>query len=87
MRKPRGKHATPDLRARRRGYRDGYEGRSPSPDEPPATSRSGAHVAPQLRLGHVPAELLARVDAAARAAGVSRRAWIIAALEAALGGG
>lgn len=84
MRTPRGRHATPDLRARRRGYRDGYEGRLPSPDEPAATRRSGEHAAPRASLGLVPVELLARVDAAARAAGVSRRAWLITALEAAL---
>lgn len=81
--RPSNGHVNEVLRERRRGYRDGFTGRAENPE---GKARSGSSSRSVVPLGiSVAPELAARVDAAAKAGGVSRSAWVRAAIEAKLG--
>lgn len=83
MRTPN-QHTSPIQAERMRGYRDAYAGREPDPDG--TRPRSGSQTRPpRVSLGMAPAELVARIDAAAASEGISRLAWITQACEAKLG--
>lgn len=86
MKVPRGGRATPELRWRRLGYRDGFAGRVQMPVEGDRRGSSGSEARPARGdMGKAPSELLAVVDLEAAREGVSRQAWILAAIREKLG--